>query len=335
MKQLTLVLHLLLFTNFAFSTDLPNERAQIEGVLESAQMQHGYPGISVAIAFEGQIHTDQIGYADISEGVSVNSETIFRIYSLTKGLTDILSTVLAVNEVVDLSAPIKAYLPDIPAHLGDITSHQLQSHTSGLRHYLGTDEWLQFSRKNCSSPSDAFSTFINDPLVSEIGAKENYSTFGYVLFSGVLEAAANVPFKRLMADYVIAPSDAKRIEFDDPATNITGKVTKFYEPSDKQYAEAPSIDNSCKFGGGAVNATPTEIAKIYNTFFSGDLTDETPLQVSSSLPDKISFGGEGLGGRSALVAYPGENLTVVIVANARGGNLQPYANEIADLFRAM
>jgi hypothetical protein len=37
-----------------------------------------------------------------------------------------------------------------------------------------------------------------------------------------------------------------------------------------------------------------------------------------------------LGGRSVAVAYPTARTIVVIAANARGGNLEPYAHRIAD-----
>jgi hypothetical protein len=59
-----------------------------------------------------------------------------------------------------------------------------------------------------------------------------------------------------------------------------------------------------------------------------------PQQFSSDkIFSKVSISGEGLGGCSVMVAYPRDNLVVVIAANARGGNLQPYASEIADIVR--
>lgn len=330
MIRISFLVLILFVSNTAFSADLKTNKPQITTILENIKTQQGYPGISLAVSFDGEIYTDTIGYANISEKKSINSETIFRIYSLTKGLTDILSNILVENDTLILDTPIKSYLPELPLHLQEITSQQLLSHRSGIRHYASIDEWLRLSQNHCSTPSDAYAPFYNDPLVSEVGTKENYSSFGYVLLSGVLEAATGESFINLMNTNIIEPSGSERVEFDNPERNMSQNVTKYYELSNGKYIEAISIDNSCKFGGGAINSTPTDIAKIFNSYFSGSLTNKNFFQVASSLPNRLSLSGEGLGGRSALVAYPKEKLTVVIMANARGGNLQPYANEIAE-----
>ena len=154
------------------------------------------------------------------------------------------------------------------------------------------------------------------------------------MLSGVLESATKESFEDLMSKYILNPSKTNRTEFDEPGESAYSNQTKFYEPTNEGYVEAPIINNSCKFGGGGLNSTPLEIAQIYKAYFLGRLTRETPLEVSANLSKRFSLSGEGLGGRAALVAYPSENLTVVLMANARGGNLQSYANKIADLLLA-
>jgi serine beta-lactamase-like protein LACTB len=321
----------LLFSSNVLCAELTNKDSKISEILADIKKEQGYPGISVAISFKEDVYTDQVGYADAAKEDPVKEDTIFRAYSLTKGLTEILARILEENGRLDLNAPIKEYLKDLPPHIQSITSQQLLSHRGGIRHYRSNQEWLQLSQIHCTSPQDAFSSFINDPLISEIGKKENYSSFGYVLLSGVVEAAAQEKFKSLMYKYVLRPSGAKRTEFDDPEINSTRKMTKFYESSNGQFVEAPSIDNSCKFGGGAINSTPSDIAKVFSAYFSGKLTKGGALQATSAQPNQMALSGEGLGGRSTMVAYPKENLIVVIFSNARGGNLQPYAVKIADL----
>jgi serine beta-lactamase-like protein LACTB len=321
----------LFFSSNVLCADLTNKASNIAEILADIKKEQGYPGISLAISLKGDIYTDQIGYADDAKKKSINDATIFRAYSLTKGLTEILARILEENGKLNLNAPIKEFLPSLPSHMLNITSQQLLSHRGGIRHYRSNEEWLQLSQNHCTSPEDAFSPFINDPLISEIGKEENYSSFGYVILSGVIEAALEENFKSLMYKYVLRPSGTERTGFDDPKINLTQYFTKFYEPSNGQYVEAPSIDNSCKFGGGAINSTPADIAKVFNAYFSGKLTKGGSLQATSTLQNRMASSGEGLGGRSTIVAYPKDNLIVVIFANARGGNLQPYAVEIAEL----
>lgn len=331
MNRIFVFISLLLFSNTALAVDIESLDSQFKEILIKIQAEHEYPGISMAVTYAGTIYTDQIGYSDVSKKKPINSETIFRAYSVTKRLTGILSGILSDDGLVDLNAPIKNYIQGIPEPLENITSQQLLSHRSGIRHYLSNQEWLELSQKHCSSPKDAFEAFVYDPLVSAVDAEEHYSSFGYVLLSGVLESATGKSFSTLMFDYVLNPSKASRIEFDNPGENITPNVSKYYEPENGEYFEAPSIDNSCKFGGGGINSTPSELVKVMRSYFSGKLTNEPASKMVNSLPRRFTTSGEGLGGRSALVGYPKESLSVVLMANARGGNLQPFAIEIAEL----
>lgn len=325
---------LLLTPGVAISADFSATDSRISEILASIQTEQGYPGVSLAVLYNGDYSYQQTGYSNVSQGNLADEDTIFRVYSLTKGVTGILARILEDKGLFNPDAPIDSYLENLPPHLRKITGRQLLSHRSGIRHYRDDEEWLRLSQSHCSSPFDAFGSFISDPLVSESGTEESYSSFGYVLLSGVIEAAAGRPFGDLMHEYIFSPAGVERIYFDDPSKNSEQNTTIFYEPMGGEYAEAPSIDNSCKFGGGALNSTPKEIAKIYSEFFSGTLTNESHQQVVASLPSRISLSGEGLGGRSTLIAYPQDNLTVVIVANAMGGNLQPYAAQIAEIILA-
>ena len=332
MKSKYIALCMLLVSNTALCATSDARRAQISEILTSIKSEQGYPGVSLAVSFKGDDYTDQIGFSDVAAAASVNEDTVFRAYSLTKGLTEILARILVINRTLDLESPISNYLPSIPSHLQLVTSHQLLSHRSGIRHYQSEDEWLRLSKQHCTSPKDAIATFIDDPLISKVGSQKHYSSFGYVLLSAVFESASDESFENLMSKYILEPSEASSTEFDKPSESSHSNRTKFYEPSNGTYVEAPNINNSCKFGGGGLNSTPREIAQVYYAYFSGSLSSETPLQVTEYLPKHFTLSGEGLGGRAALIAYPSENLTVVLMANARGGNLQPYASKIADLF---
>lgn len=301
-----------------------------------------YPGISIAaLAPDGERIQYQIGHADLANARPVTAGTSFRMYSVSKGLTRILAAVLVDKSKLDLEARVGDYLPEVPAHLFPITVQQLLDHTSGIRHYRGADEWVELSRKSCSSPLEAVAEFSQDPLLFEPGSRKSYSSFGYVLLSAVLEKAGGEPFGSLLQRYVSNPSGARDVELDRPQEDNQEDnqehASVFYERrAAEQFDVAFKVDNSCKFGGGAVNASSSAILDVYRAFYSGELTSSATLEAFAPTDNRagerpyISVGGEGLGGRSVAAAYPTRNVIVVIAANARGGNLEPYARRIAD-----
>jgi serine beta-lactamase-like protein LACTB len=311
-----------------------NARQEIDHIVQEIHAQGTYPGISVAVAATGKVvYTRQVGYADIASGRLPNKDTMFRMYSLSKGVTQILADILAQEGKLNTASPVNDYLPGLPKPVLDIAVDQLLNHTSGIRHYRGVDEWVSLSQHHCDKPEDAFPPFINDPLVAMPGTETNYSSFGYVLLSAVIVSAGAAPFDFLLQEKVFKPSGVTRIELDDPDRNTTSNVTTYYESSASDVSDtfdvAFRIDNSCKFGGGAMVASPAAIAKIYSAYYAGQLTPaNTSVEYATG---RVSLGGEGLGGRSALVTHPQHNLTVVVAANARGGDLMPFANQIADI----
>ena len=135
-----------------------------------------------------------------------------------------------------------------------------------------------------------------------------------------------------MHRYLFEPSNAQLIALDGQVLK-GNDTTLFYERSGSgKFDVAAPVDNSCKFGGGGLNASPTAVAKAFSAFYATRLTRPNVLAGCVSA-ESISLGGEGLGGRSALVAYPADRLVVVILANARGGDLVQHAMDLAEVVR--
>ena len=323
--------YLSLFCSF---TTLAGEAHRFDAIANSIIEEQSYPGASIAVFYKGKAYyTGQAGFSDAAAEKAPDHDTMFRMYSLTKGMTQILAAVLVEQGVLDLDAPISDYVPDLPETVRPITSRQLMANKGGIRHYKSNQEWFELSQQHCDTPEDALESFLSDPLIAEPGTKVSYSSFGYVLLSHVLERAAGQPFKQLMQEHIWKRSGVERIEMDDPEHNTITNISTYYEPADDGYLVAPFIDNSCKFGGGAINATPTAMARIFSDFYQAKLTSRKTLEsivpATTKAQETISFGGEGVGGRSALVAYPNDQLVVVVVANARGGEVKSYAEKLA------
>src|SRR5512138_654364 len=239
---------------------------KVARIAEDIYAEGLYPGISIAASGpNGERVLYQIGHADVAKDRPVTADTVFRMYSASKGLTRMLVAALVDENQIALDARAVAFLPNLPAHLHDITVQQLLDHTSGIRHYRGADEWLKLSRQRCSSPVEALAQFADDPLLFEPGTRESYSSFGYVLLSAVLEKAGGASFDALLRKHVVDPSGPDFVELDPPGGHRGAeRVAAFYERrADGAFDVAPPVDNSCKFGGGGVNASAAAILDIY------------------------------------------------------------------------
>lgn len=334
-------------------------RDPLEATLEKIQtiLDEGeYPGLSVAVAVNGEmVLANGFGVKNIETGEKPDHETMFRVYSVSKPLTGIMTAKLAGDGQLNLDAPISNYLPGLPEKLKTITSRQLAGHIGGIRHYQD-NEWMKIAQDACPVPADGFAPFINNSLIADPGQEYSYSSFGYVLLSGVLEAASGQNFEPLFNDLMFAPSGAERFDLDDPTTTRPKNMATFYDTGGLfGPSVSDPINNGCKFGAGGWNASAEALTKVFMNFLDGDLTSPETLemtfqQITPATPNEAKMGmgfgsnissdgyryasmsGSGLGGRAAMVIFPDEKIVVVILGNTEGRSLFLDAYEIAKAF---
>lgn len=143
-----------------------------------------------------------------------------RIASISKPITSLIAAKLYDENKFDLDQSIDFYLPHLPSFkcndkIVKITSRQLISHTSGIRHYekkneinkekseSGSDTSLKefYIKDNFRTTKDAMELFINDELLSEPGTEFFYTTHGFTLLSAVLEKiSGRSSFSKLLLD---------------------------------------------------------------------------------------------------------------------------------------
>ncbi|XP_031361607.2 serine beta-lactamase-like protein LACTB, mitochondrial [Lonchura striata] len=101
----------------------------------------GIPGILVGVSVDGkEVWSEGLGYADVENRVVCKPETVMRIASISKCLTMMAVAKLWEEGKLDLDAPVQKYVPEFPEKVYEgekvtITTRQLVSHLSGIRHY--------------------------------------------------------------------------------------------------------------------------------------------------------------------------------------------------------
>jgi serine beta-lactamase-like protein LACTB len=185
----------------------PMDPARIAAARERAAALHAaarVPGLSVAVASGGRVvWAEGFGWARMEDRTPATPRTIYPLGSVSKPLTAAGLVRLAERGAIDLDAPVHRYVPAFPDRGAAITLRRLAAHLGGIRHYEPRD----FGR---TAPPDAIvadrlTIFAADPLVAEPGERHAYSSYGYVLLSAAMEAAAARDFPTLMRDEVFAP----------------------------------------------------------------------------------------------------------------------------------
>jgi len=278
------------------------------------------PGLSVAVAKGDQIWTAAVGSADLEQTVPMDSQSMLRTASITKWITAAAALRLVDEGKLDLDAPIQQYCPQYPTKQWPITSSELLSHLSGIRHYHGAngeprdtpeqrnaldvlarrEQSTQYTRYTEVMPTlDAFK---DDPLIYQPGTHFLYSSLGYRVMGCVLEGAAHSPYRALMRSLIFLPAGMSRITEDDAQAIVPHRVAGYSWDDQKHFMRAPFRDVSENLPGGGYLSTPTDLVRFAIAFSTGKLVHletrdamiERPKLIDGSpVPDAPNYFGMG------------------------------------------
>ena len=313
-----------------FDTVLPNAQHYADSIREAM----GIPGLSIAVSINDEIvWSEGFGFSDVENKRVVSPETKFRIGSVSKSLTSIGMAKLVKDGKLSLDDYVQTYVPDFPEKKHKFTVAQLATHQSGIPHYRMSD---MFINRRFESVSESLDVFKKRKLKFQPGTGFQYSTFGYVLLSAVMEKASGMEYLQFMERAVFHPSGAYNTVADRQEIEISGR-SEFYKRGKTK--KAKKADLSYKWAGGGYLSTSEDLVRIVDgmdTLLGEDITEllwtPRPLSDGTMNPQfyglgwrkytsksgtvAIHHGGVSVGGRAFLAVFPEENVTVVILANS-------------------
>ena len=125
--------------------------------------------------------------------------TYFRVASITKSATAVLTMKLCDDGILDPDRPVGEYFGSSDARilLEGITLRHLLSHTSGLTDPPALESFLE--------SSTPFTHILSDARVSAPGSCFRYSNLGFGLIGSVMEAVFDQPVGRIFEEHLFRP----------------------------------------------------------------------------------------------------------------------------------
>lgn len=231
--------------NYYNDSSSPESRAA-DFVTKQCVIQ-GIPGCTVAVIKDDRlIWSYCYGYSDVGNGKLLTPYSIMRIASITKPLTatgiallmqkgklSLDETAYEIFERFDnprcdkIKNVLKKHYPKFyNEDMKKFTVLQLCNHTSGIRHYDNSDEYL--STKHYKSLSNVLINFANDSLLFEPGSKYYYSSYGYIMLGLIIEAVTNMKYSDFMIDEIIKPLEMNHTFLEIDHSRILPNQSKQY-----------------------------------------------------------------------------------------------------------
>jgi CubicO group peptidase (beta-lactamase class C family) len=266
-------------------TSFSSKARIIDSLLNSAVVNQQIPGAAACIVRDGKVvYKKAFGWRNIEKKIPLKENDIFRMASMTKGLTAVAILQLCERGSLFLDDNISKYIPEFknpqvlvnilpdsgfisrPAKT-EITIRQLLTHTSGLGYGFQDEKYNALIVKNNISEGfeDDSRTSLENiqrlaqiPLLCEPGEKYIYS-LSYDVLSVIVEKISGLRFDKYIArnilsplgmndSYFLVPSEKqyRLVSIYQPKTGVKGLETTTYP--DTAY---PTIMIRQYFSGGA------------------------------------------------------------------------------------
>ena len=283
-------------------------------IVRTSLIEQNLPGLSVAIGIGGEVPwAEGFGYADLEKRSPVAPYTRFRIGDVSDTLTSAAVGLLLEQQRLNLDADIQVYVPEFPEKQWPVNLRQLMAHTAGIRNDAGDEESLE----PCARTTEGLQRFAASPLRFEPGTQFRSSSYGWILVSAAVEAAAKEPFFSFMRRQIFEPLGMTTTRPDSIKEAIPDRAT-FYFPrfaGDTRYGPelAREGDHSCFAGAGAFLSTPSDLVRFGMAVNSGRLLQPATVEILQT-PQRLSSGegtGYGLGWDVETVTLAGKQTRVV------------------------
>jgi CubicO group peptidase (beta-lactamase class C family) len=349
-----------------------DKAAKIDELMTAYNNYRQFNG-SVLVAENGKvIFKKGYGMANMEWNIPVETDTKFRLGSITKQFTSMLILQLVQEGKVKLEGKLTDYLPDYRKDTGDrITVHQLLNHTSGIPSYTGLPNFFQDISRNPYSVADFVKKYTSGDLEFEPGSKFSYNNSGYFLLGAIVERVTGKTYEQALKERILDPLGMKNTGYDHFETILAKRATG-YQRRPGGFATAPYLDMSLPYAAGSLYSTVEDLylwdQALYtdkllsaqlkevmykpaiNNYAYGWVVRKAPLGAQDQPVAIIEHGG-GINGFNTLISRMPDSKNLVVLLNNTGGTrlgemfqkisailygkaYKPPTREIAEVFYA-
>ena len=256
---------------------------QLQTYTQQVMDETGVPGVAVGVLHNGQMQSAGLGVTNVDHPLPVNEQTLFQIGSITKTFTALLMLKLAEMGQLDLSAPVRTYLPNFrvadEAVSQRVTVRHLLTHNSG---------WAGDVFEDTGAGDDALPRYLEIMMqVEQLAPMDttfSYNNAAFYVAGALIEAVTGQSYQDVLRKLVLAPMGLEHVYFD-PADVMTHRFAVGHSVKEQDGERTAAVarpwplPRAAYAVGGIACAIPTLLQ--YAAFQMGDGKTESGEQLIS------------------------------------------------------
>ncbi len=309
---------------------LSSERLErIDTVLKADVDQGKINGAVLLVARKGRIaYFKNFGTRDAEKKLPMEKDSLFRVYSMTKSVIAVATSILLEEGKLLLSDPVAKYIPSFKdIQVGEIkkdetgkevltmvkpknvmTIQDLLLHTSGLTYWFYPPQAVQtlYLQAGMNKLSDLTNAEVCEklaklPLVAHPGTRYQYGR-SYDVLGRVLEVVSGMPLDKFLEERIFKPLKMKDTAFPVEGKGVDRLV--YLDPKWPLYTD-PTKPQKFLSGGGGLVSTTMDYARFAQMLLNGGQLEGKRLLGPRTVAFMTSDHLGPLGNRDDALYVPG------------------------------
>jgi CubicO group peptidase (beta-lactamase class C family) len=319
---------------------------QIDAYMNSKQRGNAFSGTVLVVHKGNTVFHKAYGWKNLEKKTLNDTNTIYRIGSVSKPVTATVILQLIQNNILQLNSKLSDYHPDFP-RADEITIDMLLSHRSGIVDYL---EIPRIQQTPDDAPPIQLDTLVHLisplPLVFAPGTKFGYSNSNYILLASIAAKATGSSLEMLARKNVFEKAGMLHSGFDYVHAD-SQSMSIGYVRNKKTLIPMINFDSTYAPGCGSMYSNTRDLYQFYRGWKEPFLiTAEIRTIALNAQLEKYAFGwfayrlydqhcishaGGVPGFYSNMAFYPEEDLCIILLSNISEGDLVGRTDKIAGL----
>ncbi len=312
------------------------------------------PGAAVLVVRDGAVlHRATWGMADLERRIPIGSDTAFRLASVSKQFTAMAIMLLAEEGRLAYDDPIVRFLPELSRFGDGIRIRHLLTHSAGLPDYY--DVIVEVSSVERPQNRHALAVYAawGEPLFAP-GQRQEYSNPGYELLALIVERASGRSFADFVESRIFAPLGMSASAVFDEREPAIPRRAYGYRSAGDGFELLDDDPRNHLVGSGGVYSTLEDLYRWDQALYGEQLVRRETLEQAfrparlasgETYPygfgwdltrhlgrRRVGHGGAWVGFRTAIVRYPDERFSVIVLANQAEADPGALAGWIAALY---
>jgi CubicO group peptidase (beta-lactamase class C family) len=327
------------------------QAAALDALFQEYNCPNG-PGASVMVIQDGTVlFAKGYGLAQVDKQVPCDTNTNFRLASVTKQFTAMAVMMLAEQHKLSFEERLTDFFPEFPAYGQAISVRQLLGHTSGLIDY---EDVIPKGTTLPVLDRDVLRLLMQqDKTYFPPGTQYRYSNSAYCLLALMVEARSGSTFAHFLREHIFQPLKMRYTLAYEAGGSVVEHRAYGFSPDAGGFKRTDQSLTSSTLGDGGIYSSVTDLYQWDQALYTSKLVSLDMLQqaftpgVLTEHPDtRYGFGwfigsyrglremwhsGNSIGFTNRIARFPEKRFTVIILTNRNEANLAELPHRVVDL----